>query len=273
MFLKLPVLLAIVAVLLVLRWRRAGMLTWALAWWVAIFAFVRWGFAVPVPSSVVKLYMGIATLSILAYVSSSRERREEAARPILRLVLEPGLRLVLVAVVLLLPTLMALNVYMKMSVPLQAPSFGRTVHPAPPDEITVHEQKIDLIRAQNPYRELETTAPEEFRTHVERGRKIYFENCFYCHGDIAAGDGMFAPMLNPVPSNFIDINVLPILQESFVFWRVAKGGPGLPEESGPWDTAMPAWEKFLTVDEIWDVVTFLYDYTGKRPRPREEGHH
>src|SRR6185295_3277371 len=232
MFLKLPVLIAILAVLLVLRWRRAGMLAWGLTSWVAVFVFLHYGFVVPVPASVAKLYRGIASLAILAYVTSSRERREETVRPVLRLVLEPRLRLLLVAVILLLPALMALNVYVKLSVPLQAPSFARSVHPAPPDEITVHEQKIDLIRAVNPYRELETSAPEEFRTHVERGRKVYFQNCFYCHGDIAAGDGMFATRLNPVPSNFTDINVLPILQESFVFWRVSKGGPGLPEEGG-----------------------------------------
>jgi len=60
-----------------------------------------------------------------------------------------------------------------------------------------------------------------------------------------------------------------MLQESFLFWRISKGGPGLPEEGGPWDTAMPAWEKFLTEDEIWDVILFLYDFTEQRPRARE----
>ncbi|HSR93048.1 MAG TPA: TonB-dependent receptor [Gemmatimonadales bacterium] len=45
---------------------------------------------------------------------------------------------------------------------------------------------------------------------------------------------------------------------------------GLPEEGGPWDTAMPQWEKFLKEDEIWDAVLFLYDFTGRRPRAREE---
>ena len=35
---------------------------------------------------------------------------------------------------------------------------------------------------------------------------------------------------------------------------------------------MPAWEKFLTEEEIWDVVLFLYDYTGQRPRAAGGGH-
>ena len=29
-------------------------------------------------------------------------------------------------------------------------------------------------------------------------------------------------------------------------------------------------EKFLKEDEIWDVILFLYDHTGTRPRAREE---
>ena len=29
---------------------------------------------------------------------------------------------------------------------------------------------------------------------------------------------------------------------------------------------MPAWEKMLKDDEMWDAVLFLYDFTGRRPR-------
>ncbi len=87
-----------------------------------------------------------------------------------------------------------------------------------------------------------------------------------------AGDGMFAHGLNPIPSNFTDPGVLPMLQESFLFWRISKGAPGMPDEGGPWDSAMPAWENFLTEEEIWDVVLFLYDFNGYRPRAREEHH-
>jgi hypothetical protein len=92
----------------------------------------------------------------------------------------------------------------------------------------------------------------------------------FCHGDNLAGNGMFAHALNPIPTNFADGQTLPILSETFLFWRIAKGGPGLPDEAGPWDTAMPAWEKFLTEEEMWDVILFLYDFTDERPRAREE---
>ena len=32
---------------------------------------------------------------------------------------------------------------------------------------------------------------------------------------------------------------------------------------------MPAWEKFLKEEEMWDAILFLYDFTGQRPRARE----
>ncbi len=124
----------------------------------------------------------------------------------------------------------------------------------------------------NPFRELEEHGASEFEAHVENGRRVYFENCFYCHGDAMAGDGMFAHGLNPIPTNFTDPGVLPMLQESFLFWRISKGGPGMPEEGGPWDTAMPAWDAMLTTEEMWDAVLFLYSYTDFRPRAQHEVH-
>ena len=267
---SLPVIGFIVAAMIGLRLLRANMLTWAIAWWVALYAFNELAFVTPVPGSVQKLYMAIVTLALFAYITSDRRRFEGFMRPIALLVTEPRYRPVLLGVLLAIPLLAAWNVYAKLKVPLEAPAFARTVHPAPPETITVHEQPIDLITAGNPYRELEQSDPEAFAGHVENGRRVYFENCFYCHGDAMGGDGMFAQALNPIPSNFTDPGVLPMLQESFIFWRVSKGAPGLPEEGGPWDSAMPAWEKFLSEEEMWDVILFLYDFTGQRPRARHE---
>ena len=269
---RLWVILPLIVLMLLLRWRRVGILSWAFAWWGAMYALFRFGFTVPVPASVITIYMAIVSGSIFAYISSSRERWEAFAGPLLNLILKPRYRLLLAAIVVLIPALMAFNVYSSMNTPLEAPAYGRSIHPAPPGAITVHDNKIDLASAENPYRALEQNDPEAFAEHLENGRRVYFQNCFFCHGDAMAGDGMFAHGLNPIPSNFTDSGVLPILQESFVFWRVSKGGPGMPAEGGPWDSAMPVWEKFLTEEELWDAVLFLYDYTNYRPRAREEHH-
>jgi len=262
------VVLVVLAVFGGLRFRRANLLTWALAWWVGIYVLLRFGFIAPIPTSVISIYMGIASIAILAYMSSSQQRRDEISRPLVRFMTEKRYTTLLAATVIAIPALAAANVYVQMNVPIQPPLFSRTVHPASPTNITVHDQRIDLDAGENPFRHLETSNPEEFRKHVENGRQVYYRNCVFCHGDTMSANGMFAHGLDPIPTNFHD--TIPQLRETFLFWRISKGGPGLPEEGGPWDTAMPAWEKFLKEEEIWDAILFLYDFTGQRPRAREE---
>jgi mono/diheme cytochrome c family protein len=262
------VVLPVVAVFGLLRFRRAGLLMWAAASWVGIYVLLRFGFTAPIPSSVVSLYMGIVSIAILAYMSSSLERRAEVSRPLVRFMTEKRYTALLIAAIIAIPALAAANVYVQMNVPLQPPLFSRTVHPASPSEITVHDKKIDLDNGENPFRHLETSNPSEFRTHVENGRRVYYRNCVFCHGDNMSANGMFVHGLDPLPTNFHD--TIAQLRETFLFWRISKGGPGLPEEGGPWDTAMPAWEKHLKEEEMWDVILFLYDFTGLRPRAREE---
>jgi mono/diheme cytochrome c family protein len=261
--------LLLLAVQLVLWKRRAGTFLWTLVSWFSILLFLRLGFTVPVPKSVVFLYMGIASLATIAYVTSDRGRLQGFTAPLVRLCTEPRWRPLLLAVVLALPAMAAFGVYRSMTVELEAPAFGRTIHPAPPDSVTVHDKPLNLVTLDNPYRPLEKSNPTEFAAHLANGRRVYYENCFYCHGDALRGDGMYVRGLNPIPTNFADAGAIALLQESFLFWRVSKGGPGLPDEGGPWDTAMPAWENFLTEEEMWDVILFLYDFSGQRPRARE----
>jgi hypothetical protein len=270
---KLPIVLAVAAVFAVLRYRRTNLLTWAIASWVGIYVVLRFGFTAPIPASVVSLYMGIITIAILAYMSSSEERRDEVSRPLVRFMTDKRYGLLLGATVIAIPALAAANVYVQMNVAIQPPLFSRTVHPASPSEITVHDKKIALDAGENPFRQLETSNPDEYRKHVENGRQVYYRNCVFCHGDNLSGNGMFVHGLDPIPTNFTDAGTIPMLSETFLFWRISKGGPGLPEEGGPWDSAMPAWEKFLKEDEIWDAILFLYDFTNQRPRAKEETAH
>jgi mono/diheme cytochrome c family protein len=262
-------------VLRLAEWRRLikiNMLAWLAVWLGGLFVAVHWGFTVPVPISVQKIYMGIAVLALAAYVLTDRDRLRSVSRPLVAFMTEPRYRLALAATVLLIPALVAYQVYAGMTKEPSAPSFPRSVHPASPSSITVHDEQFNLDTLDNPYRPLQTRDPEAFAEHVEDGRRVYYENCFYCHGDLLSGEGMFAHGLNPIPTNFQDGSIIPILQEGFLFWRIAKGGPGLPDEGGPWDSAMPAWESFLTEDEIWNVILFLSDFTGYPPRPREDVH-
>ena len=212
--------------------------------------------------------MGIGSLAILAYVSSSQERREELAGPLVRFMTDKRYSAFLIADGRR-PSGARGRERLRPDESPSASLFSRTVHPASPTEITVHDKQIDLDAGENPFLELEASNPDEFRKHVENGRQVYYQNCVFCHGDNMDGNGMFVHGLDPIPTNFAD-HTIATVRDTFLFWRISKGGPGLPEEGGPWDTAMPAWEKFLKEDEIWDVILFLYDFTGQKPRAGEE---
>ncbi|HKZ75863.1 MAG TPA: c-type cytochrome, partial [Actinomycetota bacterium] len=86
------------------------------------------------------------------------------------------------------------------------------------------------------------------------------------------GGGHFAHGFNPAPANFVDPGTIAQLSEGYLFWRIAKGGPGLPKESAPWNSAMPAWEDRLTEEEIWQVIYYLYATTGVPPRRMDASH-
>jgi mono/diheme cytochrome c family protein len=265
-----PVLIGIAVVLFALRFARLNMLLWLIAWWVAVWVAVRFGVEPPMPASIVGMFMGIVTVGLIAYASSDADRLRNATTPIVRFIVDQRYKIPLVVVVLALPMLVGLKVYNDSKKSISAPVFGRTIHPAPPSTTNFKGKQVDLIAGHNPYRELEAGDPDAFAQHLANGRRVYYENCVFCHGDDMHGDGIFAHALDPIPANFAEPTTIAMLQETYLFWRIAKGAPGLPEEATPWASAMPAWENFLTEEEIWDVILFLYDHTGSRPRAREE---
>src|SRR6185295_11798383 len=148
-----------------------------------------------------------------------------------------------------------------------APPDSRSIHSAPPTSIAFRGNAMPLAGLENPLRSAQGA---ELAQQLAVGRRDYYQNCVPCHGDHLAGQRHYANGFNPIPLNFQDTGTIAQLTESFVFWRVAKGGPGLPREATPWNSAMPAWEDFLTEDEIWSVILFLYDQTGWTPRTWEK---
>jgi mono/diheme cytochrome c family protein len=251
---------------------RISMLGWVAIWWATIYLFLTQGFAAPLPFSIVREYMIIATLSLLVYVISDSMRWLAVKTPVLAFLTEKKFQRSLQVVCVLLPLVVGVKVYLNSQVEILAPGFSRSVHPAPPASISFQGKTIDLVRGENPLRALQHDDPEKFQEHLAKGRDIYYQNCFFCHGDAMQGDGHLAYGLDPIPTNFQDSATIGMLQESFLFWRIAKGGRGLPDEGAPWASAMPAWEDFLSEDDIWSVITYLYDYTGNKPRAVEAHH-
>jgi mono/diheme cytochrome c family protein len=234
------------------------------------YLFFRFAVQPPIPSSVLGMYMFFIGVALALFVSSDEDRFSDFKRPLIALLTAPERKVPRLALGVLLPLLAAYQGYAGAQTEVTPPPPQRTVHPAPPNEIDFKGKSIDVLTVENPFRHLEEEDPAAFHEHVAKGKDVYYRNCVFCHGDNLEGDGFYAHGLSPIPANLADPGTIAQLQESYLFWRIAKGGPGLPVGGTPWDSAMPAWEKFLDEDEIWEVILFLYDFTGARPRSWEE---
>ena len=216
----------------------------------------------PVPDSVLLQYMLTVLVGVLIFVSDNEERWREFRQPIRDVMVEPERRVLRRGLLIAVPLLFGVITFLQVRPTVAAPATLRSIHPAPPSRIDFQGASMVLDGLQNPLR-----ADGSIAEDYTLGRAIYYRNCLPCHGDALDGNGHFAHGLNPAP---IDLtNTLKDLTEAYVFWRVAKGGPGLPLEGAPWNSAMPAWEEYLSQDEIWAVIVFLYEQTGLAPRTWE----
>jgi mono/diheme cytochrome c family protein len=214
----------------------------------------------PVPKTVVIQYLFTALVGVLVFVSDNEQRWTRFKEPIRRTMVEPERRGLRTSLLVALPVLVGWMTYQQVRPSVSAPAALRSVHPASPVRITFRGQQMDLATLENPLRQT-----GDLQEHYAAGKRVYYQNCLPCHGDLLDGRGHFAHGFNPTPLPF-DGSTIAQLRESFVFWRIAKGGPGLPKEGAPWNSAMPVWEDFLTEEEIWQVIIFLYEQTGLQPR-------
>ena len=90
---------------------------------------------------------------------------------------------------------------------------------------------------------------------LEKGKKVYFKRCVWCHGVEGGGDGPSAERLYTRPRNFI--------QGTFKIRWTDSGELPLDinlintVKNGLQGSAMPAWGEFLSEDEILAVVQFV----------------
>jgi len=98
-------------------------------------------------------------------------------------------------------------------------------------------------------------APTSAKGSASNGAPIYKKNCAGCHGNTGAGDGPAATSLKPKPADFVT-----------AAYKDSKGKN--PREytdaemldiinNGRKGTAMPAWKKQLTADQINDVLAYV----------------
>ncbi|MBM4122885.1 MAG: cytochrome c [Nitrospira sp.] len=265
--------------------------------WAFILLYLKFRVYPPIPFSVRAMYGTVALIAVFMWMSSNEEDWKKFKQPILN-VLDAGTpfhKALRTTYLIALPIILWGYSYNSFLPNLDEPVELRTVHPAPPASTKVHGKTFVLQTSQNPYRvnpegkyDQEYTnskiveqamgrllkpeanpwdeKAEGYLKYVREGGEIFFQNCHFCHGDNLNGRGLHAFAFNPIPANFTDPGTIAQLQETFIFWRVAKGGIGLPNEAFPWASVMPPWEQHLTTDEIWKVILFEYWHTGYYPR-------
>src|SRR5207248_2243107 len=157
-------------------------------------------------------------VGVLIYVSDNEQRWTTFKDPINAVLVEPRLRVVRSVLLVVVTVLVGLVAYGQVTTTVAAPPNLRSIHPAPPTEITVRGKSITLTGLENPLR----AHPDSLATYLALGKSVYYRNCLPCHGDHLDGQGHFASGFNPLPANFQDNGTIAQLTESFVFWRVAK---------------------------------------------------
>ena len=254
--------------------------------WLTAYITLKWVLFPPIPSALLKTYMGLITFVVFLLVSSDDDSWEECKQPIIGMLagLTPTYRMARAVTFVALPGLVAWGTWDTVLPKFPEPIELRTSFPAPPASVNVHGETYTLQMARNPFRvdregnysariqeqhlhdnPWADNAPA-YMQHVRDGGAIYFQNCLFCHGANLDGRGIFAFAFNPIPANFTDPGTIAQLQESYNFWRVATGGMGLPREGFPWASVMPPFEQHLSSDEMWKAILFEYWHTGFFPR-------
>ncbi len=213
----------------------------------------------PVPGFAIGMYMACAISGVLVYLSSAERRWREFLAPIVRTLVDPlggagRLRLLGLS---LLPVLAGTVVWRQVMPRSQTPTALRVQHPGLPGAYAALKNTVYEL-------------PSEAQSAAQReGVVLYQKNCRPCHGAKADGTGPLARGLRLRPVDFTDPGTIATVVESYPYWRIEKGGPGLPGMATPWHSAMPAWKGELEVDDIWRIIVAEYRIAGTEPRKPE----
>ncbi len=226
---------------------------------VGIYLFLKFVlplFTAPLPSSLIFLYIALTLTGIVIFATLSGASTKAFFGPIFGFLSGEGqdgtMKVARVLVLVVFPLLVGWQTYSSTAPSDQPPAENRTIHPAPPGE---------FVGLANPI----SNTPE----NVMMGKGLYAAFCSPCHGGNFDGKGPAAKGFNPPPANFSDPTTIAMLQESYLFWRIKKGGVGLPIEGMPWKSAMPRWEVELPDEWIWKIIMGEYEGAGQKPRTWE----
>lgn len=211
----------------------------------------------PMPSSLVSMFVALTIIAILIYVSAEEERWKRFTDPIAVFLCGDELRSLAARTIrwtLLVGTPIALGylVWARETKPPEPPADPPTIH---------FDLPIKYADVKNPLPWTEE--------NIRQGGILFTRNCAACHGDSLDGKGIHARAFLPKPANFRDTGTIAQLDENYLYWRIKEGGVALPKGTIEYRSAMPAWEKHLSDEEIWKIIMFEYTNAGVKPAKRE----
>jgi mono/diheme cytochrome c family protein len=85
------------------------------------------------------------------------------------------------------------------------------------------------------------------------GKRIYEKYCFYCHGREGRGDGAIAIAVEPKPIDFVADKKRMAKPDRVLIKSISEGV--IKDDDAP--IVMPAWKAVLSVQERWDVLSYV----------------
>ena len=217
---------------------------------------------VALPGFARALYLVLLLAGVLVYLSASDARLADTRAAMRWLFADApthgrGTRLARRVILAVIPIVVAFLVWRALTPHEATPTSLRTQHPTLPSQWEA---------LKNPIRERDEAAR---RAALADGRDLFQIACRPCHGAGADGQGPMARGFRLKPADFTDPGTIATVVEPYAFWRVTEGGPGLPPEATPWESAMPVWKHDLDDAARWKAVLAAYDIAGVEPRKPE----
>jgi len=124
-----------------------------------VIAYILIAFIIPalpgsavVPKSVVLQYMATVLVGVLIWVSDDEARWTTFKEPLHDVLVQPRLKVIRAAVLAAVTLMVGCITYGQVKASVAAPPNLRSIHPAPPSQITFRGKTITLVGLENPLR-------------------------------------------------------------------------------------------------------------------------
>ncbi len=92
------------------------------------------------------------------------------------------------------------------------------------------------------------------------GKAIYDRHCHYCHGTRGLGDGPVGTAITPHPADFVHDSKRMKKSDEKLFKSISEG---VQRKIGGEAMAMPRWAHILSVQDIWNVLSYVRELERK----------